>query len=189
MSVARIAHRYAKSLIELAIEQNKLERILEDVHAFKKATKNRDFYLFIKSPIIHHAKKEDVINKLFEGKYDELTMAFLRILTKKGREAYLPEVADEFLVEYKKYKHITTVRITTATQLDETALKAIHTKLLTSHDTDSNVEIETHVDEHLIGGYVLEFGDKIYDASVKSKLEELKKEFDDNLYVSQVVAR
>ncbi|MBK7872434.1 MAG: ATP synthase F1 subunit delta [Saprospiraceae bacterium] len=189
MSVARIAHRYAKSLADLAIEQKKLDRVLEDVQSFKQATQNRDFHLFIKSPVIHHGKKQQVIEKLFASQYDELTMAFLRILIKKGREAYLPEIANEFIQEYKKYKHITSVRLITAATLGEAAVKAIHDRLETSIETDDNVQIEVVVDEKLIGGFILEFDGKIYDASVKSKLEELKKEFEDNLYISQIIAR
>lgn len=189
MSIARIAHRYAKSLVDLSVEQKKLDRVLEDVESFKEMTKNRDFYLFIKSPIIHHSKKEDIVNKLFAGKYDELTMAFLRILIKKGREAYLPEIADEFLVEYKKFKHITSVRLTTATKLDDATVKLIKDKLTASKVTEDNIELETFVDENLIGGYILEFDDRMFDASVKNKLEELKKEFADNLYISQIISR
>ncbi|MDX1943221.1 MAG: ATP synthase F1 subunit delta [Saprospiraceae bacterium] len=189
MSVARIAHRYAKSLVDLAIERDKLDRVLEDVQSFKEAAKNRDFYLLMKSPVIHHAKKQQVIEALFKGKYDELTMAFLQILIKKGREGYLPEIANEFIHEYKKYKHITTVRLTTATPLSEAAVKLIHDKLEASKETDSQVQMETVVDEHLIGGFTLEFDGKVYDASVKSKLEDLKKEFEDNLYISQIIAR
>lgn len=189
MSVARIAHRYAKSLIDLSIVQDKLDRILEDVKSFKAVTLNKDFYLFIKSPVIHHARKFQVVKTLFEGKYDELTMAFLRILISKKREMYLPEIANEFLQEYKKFKHITTVKLTTAIPLSEASLEAIHKKLTESTATDSNVELRTNVDANLLGGYILEFDDNVYDASIKHKLEQLKKEFDDNLYISQIIAR
>ena len=68
MSVQRIASRYAKSLIELAEDQGKLERTLEDVHAFHKATENRDFYLFIKSPVVSAAKKLKILDVLFKDK-------------------------------------------------------------------------------------------------------------------------
>ena len=128
MSVTRIASRYAKSLIDLSVEQNKLERILEDVQSFKEVSKNRDFYLLIKSPIVNASKKEDIINSLFEGKYDELTMAFLRILVNKGREAYLPEIADEFVNQYKEIKHISTVKLTTAAPLGAETVSRIKQK-------------------------------------------------------------
>lgn len=189
MSVIRIAHRYAKSLIDLAVEQGKLERVLEDVQAFKEVAKNKDFRNFIKSPIIHASKKESIVETLFKGKYDTLTMSFLQILIRKGREAYLPEIAEDFIQEYRKLKHITTVRLTTAAPLSEAAKKNIEAKLKASAKTSDQIELTTVVDPDIIGGYVLEFEDNVYDASIKHKLFELKDEFDDNLYISQIFAR
>lgn len=189
MSIARIAHRYAKSLIDLSVEQGKLERILEDVQSFREASKNKDFRAFIKSPIIHPDKKQTIIETLFKSKYDLLTMSFLRILIRKGREAYLPEIAEEFILEYKKLKHITTVRITTASPLSEVAKKAIETRLIASDKTSDHIELQTAIDPELIGGYVLEFAGNVYDASIKHKLLQLKDEFDDNLYISQIISR
>lgn len=188
MSVQRIASRYAKSLIELAVDQNKLEKILEDVQSFRTVSKNRDFYLMMKSPIISGSKKLNILNALFKGKFDDLTLSFLKILINKGREAYLPDIAIEFLSQYKKIKHISTVTVTTANELSEKAKKALLAKLKESSVTDDNIEMITKVDPSLIGGFILEFDDKVYDTSVSHKLEQLKKDFGENLYVSQIVA-
>src|SRR5690606_34344345 len=152
--------RYAKSLIELAQDRGTLERTLEDVQSFKEVSKNRDFYLLIKSPVVPASKKLSILDVLFKGKYDELTMAFLRILVNKSREAYLPEIADEFIAQYKKLKHISTVKVRSAVPLSDATLKSIKEKLLASHSTDEKVEIVTQVDESLIGGLILEFDDK-----------------------------
>lgn len=175
MSVQRIAGRYAKSLLDLAQEQNKLDRVLEDVKSFQSASKNRDFYLLLKSPIVNARKKLSILDALFLDKYDETTMAFLRILVNKGREPYLPEVAEEFIAQYKKIKHISTVKVTTAQPMTAAALKALKAKLTSSDATAKEVEIETAVNAELIGGFVLELDDKIYDASVAQKLEDVKR--------------
>lgn len=177
MSIQRIASRYAKSLIELSEEQGKLDRVLEDLESFKAVAANRDFYLLMKSPIVSADKKLSVVQALFEGKYDDLTLAFLRILITKGREEYLPEISEEFIHQYKKIKHISTIKVTTAKPLSAKALEDLRQKLEASPETDEKVEVETAVDESLIGGFVLEFDDKIYDASVQQKLEELKRGF------------
>jgi len=177
MSVQRITGRYAKSLIDLALEQNKLERILEDVQSFKKVSENRDFLMMIKSPIVQASKKLSVVKALFDGKYDELTMSFLRILIQKGREAYLPEIADDFIAQYKSIKHITSVKVTTATPMSATTITALQRQLEASPQTDTSVEIETTVDAELIGGFVLEFDGNIYDSSIAHKLDALKREF------------
>ncbi|MBX2872496.1 MAG: ATP synthase F1 subunit delta [Saprospiraceae bacterium] len=189
MSVQRIASRYAKSLLDLAVEQNKLERVLEDVNSFREVLKNREFKLLTKSPIVSTSKKKDIFKALFEGKYDELTMAFLNILLTKGRESYLSDIAVEFLSQYKKLKHISTVRLITAAPLSDEALASIKRKLLDSTVTDDKVEISVEVDPELIGGFIIEFEDNIYDASVANKLDELKKGFRDNKYISMIMAR
>jgi F-type H+-transporting ATPase subunit delta len=186
MSVQRIASRYAKSLLELAQEQNKLEAVTGDMENFKALLENRDLYVLLKSPVIGTDKKRQVFKTLFEGKFDKLTSAFLDLLTAKVRESYVPEIVTEYLAQYKRLMHISTVTITTATALNEKAMEAIKVKLLESKVTDEKVEITSVVDPDLIGGFVLEFDDRIYDASLSRKLEGLKRQFKDNLYVSQV---
>lgn len=186
MSVQRIASRYAKSLMDLAVEQNKLERVLEDVQSFQAATEVRDLYLLLKSPIVHASKKLEIVKALFDGKYDELTMAFLNIIINKGREEYLPEIAAEFVAQYRNLKGISSVRLITASPVSDEQLNLIKEKLMASGETDQSVEISTEVDPEIIGGFVIEFEDKVYDASIAHKIEELKKEFTGNSFVSQV---
>ena len=76
----RIASRYAKSLIDLAIENGKFERILEDITGFVNATKNRDLMLLLKSPLVKPDKKEAVMGVLFKDKIDPLTHSFIQII-------------------------------------------------------------------------------------------------------------
>ena len=185
MSVTRIATRYAKSLIDLAIDQKKLEEVYRDVDTLRSAVKNRDLYLMLKSPIVHNDKKNAALDAIFAGKLDALTMAYLHLLVNKNREMYLPEIAAEFVAQYKVLKKITTVRVTSATPLSDSVLDAIRKKLLASGVTTENLDIETAVDTTLIGGFVLQFDHKRYDASVAHKLDELNAEFLKNLYIKE----
>jgi F-type H+-transporting ATPase subunit delta len=189
MSNQRVATRYAKSLIDLAVERGKLEKVLEDMKSFRQVAMNRDFALLLKSPIVKADKKQQIFKQLFEGKSDELTMAFLNILLKKGREAGLVEIADEFILQYKRIQQISTVKLTTASKLSESTIETIRQKLVASTATDQKVELVTEVKPGLIGGFVIEFEDKLYDASVAHKMGLLKKEFKDNLYISQIIAQ
>ena len=185
MSVIRIATRYAKSLIELAIEQNKLEAVYADTNSLKSATANREFYVFLKSPIVHADKKMAVLDALFKDRMDTLTMAYLRLLVNKGREMYLPEIAAEFVNQYKTLKGITTVRVTSATPLSETVLEDLRKKLLASGITTPTLKLEVHVKPDLIGGFILDFDNKRYDASIANKLAELKSDFMKNQYIRE----
>jgi len=185
MSVLRIATRYAKSLIDLSIEQGKLEQMFGDINTLKAATKNRDLYLLLKSPIVHTDKKIAVLDALFKDKMDVLTMSYLRLLVNKHREMYLPEIAAEFIHQYKVMKHITLVRVISASPLSENVLSDLRNKLLASGITTENLEIEVVVNPSLIGGFILEFDNKRYDASVAAKLVELKSDFMQNQYVRE----
>ncbi len=188
MSEHRISSRYAKSLLDLAVEQKKLEKINEDMLSLGEVVENRDFYVMLKSPLIKPDKKIKIFNTLFEGKYDELTLAFLNILARKGREVILADIVKAFKILYKKEKNISTVTFTTAVEMGMDTIEAIKKKLHTGSFTSKNIEIYTEVDPDIIGGFIVRFDDKIYDASISNKLDELRKEFKDNLYISQIIA-
>ncbi len=185
MSVTRIATRYAKSLLELAVQQNKLEAVNNDIHTLKAAVKNRDLYMMLKSPVIQSEMKIKALDAIFKSSMDTLTMAYLRLLVEKGREMYLPEIAVEFINQYKVMNHITTVKITSAAPLSEAVLNELRSKLLSSGVTAEKLDIETQVNPELIGGFVLEFDDKRFDASIAQKLEEMKTQFSKNLYIKE----
>ena len=182
MSVTRIASRYAKSLLDLATEQGKVDKILEDMKTFNEATEQRDFELVLKSPIIKSDKKQAIIKEIFGGQFDKLTMTFLEVITRKGREPYLAPISKEFIAQYKATQKVSSIRLTTASELAPASLETIKKQLLASDATDENVEIETLINPDLIGGFVIEFDDKLYDASVAHKLELLRKEFSGNQY-------
>lgn len=183
MSGERVAVRYAKSLIDLGKDQGVLEDLHSDMLNLKEALKNRDLYLLVKSPIIKANKKISIFKKLFGDSYNKVTMAFFEIIMKKSRENILPEITTAFIDQYKKLNHITAVKLTTANALGDGVLNEIKEALLKSADTDKKVEIETAVDPDLIGGFVIEMGDKLYDASVAYKLDQIKRKFTGNKYI------
>lgn len=177
MSLNKIATRYAKSLLDLASEQSKVDRVLQDVKTFQEAVKQRDLALLLKSPIIKSDKKLTILNEIFGKHFDELSMSFFNIITRKKREAALPAIADSFVQQYQAMNKITKVTITTAGNLNDDDLANIKAKLDASSVTQDTVEIDTIVNPDLIGGFILQIGDKLYDASVAYKLEQLKKQF------------
>jgi F-type H+-transporting ATPase subunit delta len=185
MSVIRIATRYAKSLIDLAIEQGSLEQVYADMSLVKAAVHHRELYMMLKSPIIHGDKKDAVLEAIFGARVSKLMMAYLRLLVTKGREMYIPEIAIEFDNQYKILKKITSIRVTTAQPVSDAVVEDIRKKILATGVATENLEIETKVDPKLIGGFLLEFDNKRYDASVAHKLEELKTQFSTNLYVKE----
>jgi len=183
MSIIKVASRYAKSLLDLAKEQGSLEEILADIQSFKKALENRDLLLLTKSPIVTADKKQKIFSQLFDGKFNKLTTSFFDIVLKKGRESYLPEIAQSFINQYNTLKGISKVKVTTATPISDKEMEVIRKKLIVSDVTDESIEFEKVVDPSIIGGIVIKIGDKLYDASVQRKLNEMRKEFTENEYV------
>ncbi len=153
----RLAGRYAKSLIDLAVERNQLEAIYNDMLFLQNVCKSsREFVTILKSPVITSDKKNSILQAIAGGKVNEVTMAFSRLLVKKGREAGLPEIIDAFIEQYKKHKGIHTVKLTTAVPVSEDAETADHCARSRSKPALKNMELETAVKDELIGGFVLE---------------------------------
>ena len=186
MSEIRISQRYAKALMDLAQERGKVAEVLEDIKGFEQVAKNRDFYLLLQSPIVTADKKKSIVDKIFGGKITDITQGFINLCITKGREAVLPEMASAFINDYKKDQGIISIKVTTAAPLSNETLSAIKSKIIADVPTAKEVEVETEIKPELIGGYIVEFGDKLFDASVTRKLEDLRKGFSGNVYESQI---
>ncbi len=189
MSATKLASRYAKSLLDLAKEQGQLDAVHSDMEVFKDAVSNKDLRMLLKSPIVNVAKKQQILLAIFGERFNQTTMAFLNLICVKSREEYLPEIATEFMNQYRELKGISSVKITTASPLDAASVEAIKAKLIATNAVSVDVELTTAVNADLIGGFVLEFDNKQYDASVSRQLYLLKDRFDDNEYISQIMAR
>jgi F-type H+-transporting ATPase subunit delta len=187
MSATKLASRYAKSLLDLAVERNELDQTVADVQLFKATATHREFYLLLKSPIVNKTKKKQILDALFDDKMGKLTNGYFDLVLAKGREQYLPEICTEFIHQYNAIKQIAALKIKTAVQLDEATVEAIKQKLISSKISSPNVTITTEVDPELIGGFVLEFDHKQYDASVAYQLDQMAQEFTGNLYKNQII--
>lgn len=184
MSATRLASRYAKSLIGLAIEKGQLEEVNNDIRSLQQAMYNRDFWLLLKSPIINTSKKLSILKKLFDGKLGTITSTFMEIVTKKHREFYLPEIVDEFIKQYQGHKGIVNAKLTTAVAVDRKLLDEIKGIVL-KQTGQKEVQLSTAVDKDLLGGFILQFEDKLIDSSIAHKLDKLDKQFTKNKYIRE----
>ncbi len=182
----RIASRYAKSLIDLSIEKGSLEEVYKDMQYLSAVSKaNKDFVNLLKSPIITPDKKQAILEAVTNGKVSELTAVFNRLLIRKGRESNLPEIADAFISQYKKHKQIFTVNLATASPISEELKQEIVDKVKSESDM-KNIELSASVNEDLIGGFVLQVGDQLIDASIAYDLNVIKKQFSNNDFIYKI---
>jgi F-type H+-transporting ATPase subunit delta len=176
----RLAARYAKSLIDISVEQNSLEAVYNDMLLMQSLIKgNREFAALLRSPVIPADKKEKVLAAVAQGRITPLTAAFNRLLVIKGRESNLPEIAVAFVDQYKKLKGIHTVKLTTAAPVSESVKQSIIEQIRKTSDMQQ-IELETLVNPGLIGGFTLQAGDKLVDASIANSLHEVARQFQNN---------
>jgi F-type H+-transporting ATPase subunit delta len=182
----RLASRYAKSLLDLSIEKGQLEQVYADMQWLQAVCKsNRDFVNMLKSPVISGDKKIKIVGAVAAGKLSKLTTAFNTLLTKKNRESSLPEIANAFISQYKEYKNIYTVKLTTATPVSDATRDAIITQVKKTGSYE-NIELEEKVDKNIIGGFVLQVGDKLIDVSIAYDLKNIAKQFENNDFIYKI---
>ena len=182
----RLAARYAKSILDLSIEKGQLEEVHKDMlFLYETCRSSREFVNFLHSPVIKPDKKGKILDAILGGKISALTTAFIKLLLHKERESYLPEIAPAFVDQYKTYKGIRTVKLTTAVAVDESIKNAILQKVR-SGENGHEIELDTAVREELIGGFILELGDRMVDASVAHELNTIKKQFQNNDFIYKI---
>ncbi len=186
MQNPRLAARYAKSLLDLAVEQNSLEATLRDVQLIDATIRgSREFAAVLKSPVIKADKKDAIVEAVFGTRLSPLTRAFVKLLTTKGRETTLGEMAGAFMDQYREMNRISQVKLITAAPVSEAVREGIRQKVAAAMPGQS-IEMSTEIRPELIGGFVLEMGDKLVDASIKRDLQDIKKQFSQNLYVQAI---
>jgi F-type H+-transporting ATPase subunit delta len=170
-----VASRYAKSLLDLSVEKGQLEAVYADMRQVQTVCEeSREFINFLNSPIIKADKKIATIKAIFDGKLNAITSGFLTIVASKRRENVIPEMANEFIEQYRSHKNILTAVVTSANGLDAaTKQKALD---LIKSQLSGEVELVEKVNANIIGGFILKIGDKQLDKSVARQLSNLKKE-------------
>lgn len=182
MNDSRLSRRYAKSLIDLAIERNETEAVFNDMKLISQALHDsRELASFLKNPIINTDKKQHVITALFAQRVTTLTASFLKIIISKKRESYLRGIAQSFIEMYREMKGIVAAQAITPVKLDEKLTSEILSYL--TDETKRKVELTEKIDPSIIGGFILRWGDKQVDASVSRKLRLLRMNFKENLYL------
>lgn len=182
----RVASRYAKSLLDLAAEKGQLEEVHKDMLYLQQLTKgSRDFLNLLRSPVIKADTKLKAINAVTTGKISDLTTAFIQLMTNKTREAVLPEIIVSFIKQYKDRKGIKTVKLTTAVAVSDVVKSQIISQLEKTGGFD-NLELQEVVDPSIIGGFVLQTGDKLIDASISYDLRNIARQFENNDFIYKI---
>lgn len=183
MSELRAAHRYAKALVDLAMEQKNIEVVKADLELFRTTLRaNVSLLSVIKSPVVTNNDKIAIINKIFNQKMTPSTLAFFDLVIRKNRSFILKEIYEAFIDQYNSIHNIITATVKTATPIDATVQQEV-TRFV-EKQSGKKVILNTITEPSLIGGLVIQIGDNLYDASVSGKINKIKQNLL-NTYISK----
>lgn len=182
MSVFRVSYRYANSLMLLAEEKNIFQEVAKDAELiFNSISNTKELKIYLKSPVIKTDVKKKLLYEIFINKISSETLSFIQFVVQKNREDILLEIFKEFLVLCDKKNKTLRAKVKTAVELDD-SLKA---KLVNQLETRTKQKIIANyfTDQKIIGGFIVEIEDQVYDASVKHQLAQLRKKFSEEISI------
>ena len=177
-----LIRRYAKAFLEYAIENKMTEQGLADLELLTATLQShRELRNILSQPFLSKEKKENIINRIFEGKISDKTLNFIKLMLDKNRHEIIPMILVPYRELYNEYKNIAEVTITTAVKIDEpTQQKLIW---FVKDKINGNVQIINKIDKNIIGGFIINYLDYQYDRSIRNELKSLQGLFDENLYI------
>ncbi|MBE4948623.1 ATP synthase F1 subunit delta [Chryseobacterium culicis] len=176
MLTSKVAKRYAQGLLDFTNESGQTATVFSEMKDVVKIMKeSADLNKFFMTPYIDSKKKIEVANEIFKG-LSVSSQNLISLVIKHGRENQLKNIAQEFINKVEDLSGVQRVTLTTATSLSKENIDQIlrSTNLV---NADSNFDLKVIVKPEILGGYVLRVGDQQVDASVKTKLNQVKKDF------------
>ena len=181
----RAAIRYAKAILSLAIDKNKADEVNEDMQLITSTiSEAKDLQAVLNSPVIKLESKEKTLLAIFGAKINNISKGLIHLLIENKRLAILDDVAKQYTVIYDFHKGTQAAIVTSAVPLTDGLKEKILAKV--KGITGKKVTIENIIDPSIIGGFILRVGDKQFDASISGEMNDLRREFDDNLYVPKL---
>ena len=169
-----IAAVYARSLFEVAKEQDKLDAVRDQLGAFADAlSENRDLQVFFFSPYFATKEKQDGLD-LVVSDADPVVLNFLKLLIEKHRMPVLFRIRSNYDAMWEDENKLLPVHITSAVELDKAIVEQLGDRI--SEQTDRKVDMSADVDPDILGGIVVRVGNSILDASVRNRLEQLRRQ-------------
>lgn len=170
----RVSRRYARALFDLVQENGVTEKACADMKHIRSAFgASQELRVLMKSPIVREARKQRILARLFEGRVDPLVLQYLRIIVRKQRAALIEGISGAFIEVYNEAMGIETVRLTTAQPVDLVLREKAFQ--VASGLTDKQIAFREVIDPDIIGGFILNLGDRQYDASIRTRLSRLRR--------------
>jgi len=172
-----VARKYGQAIFELAREKNMLEEVAGDLELLRRTIDEvRDFKNMLYHPRIEDEKKKELLLEIVSDEISELTLNFCKLLIDKRRIRYLYHIVRDFEKRQNEAEQILEVELQAAIELPEELKERIRKRL--GEVTGYRIELDTGIDEDLIGGFQIKVGDKVIDGSIRGELESLQKKLE-----------
>ena len=172
--MALSARRYAQALFLIAEENGDQDQWLADLEVLASSSRNPDFIAFIDSPKIENVKKIEVLKEAFSKSISDLALNLVSLLATRNYVASLSSIADAFQELVDSEKGVERAEIVSAVKLTDGQEKDVVDKL--TQMVGKELSVTTYVDESILGGYLARVGDRLLDGSVKTQLEDMRRE-------------
>ena len=181
----KAAIRYAKAVLSLAIDNNNADEVNENMQLIANTIDNaKDLQIVLKSPVIKVDLKEKTLLSIFGSSINSISKGLIQLLIENKRLTILADIARQYTIIYDFHKGTQAAIVTSAIPLTDDLKDKILTKV--KNIVGKKVSIENIIDPSLIGGFILRVGDKQFDASISGEMNDLRRQFDDNLYVPKL---
>ena len=169
-----IAQVYARSLFDVARENDKLDSVRDQLGEFSDTlAENRDMQVFFFSPYFSTGEKVDGLHRVLEDP-DEIFVNSIELLIEKHRMPVLFRIRREYDSLWEQANRRLPVSVTSAVELDESTVSQIGDAI--GRQTGQHIDLSSQVDPDILGGIVLRVGNSILDASIRNRLEKLRKQ-------------
>ena len=169
-----IASVYARSLFEVAQEQGKLDEVREQLGEFADALdETQEMQVFFFSPYFSTPEKEEGLDKVVTGE-EPILKNFLKLLIEKHRMPAVFRVRRSFDELWQRENKLLPVEVTSAIELDQNTVKQIGDRI--GEETGQKIELSARVEPDILGGIVVRVGNQVLDASIRNRLETLRKQ-------------
>jgi F-type H+-transporting ATPase subunit delta len=177
MSGTKAALRYAKAILNFAVEQHKEDDINNDMLLIVNTLEeSKELQLMLKNPILKTNLKKETLKTIFSSNVSPLTISSINLLIDNNRLDILNEVAEKYTIIYDELKSKEIAKITTAIPLNSELNNQVLNKV--KEITGKKASIENIINPDILGGFILRIGDIQYDASIANKLQSLKRQFE-----------
>ncbi len=185
MIQSRAAIRYAKAILSLSLDLKKADTINNDMQLIASTIEeNNELQLLLNSPVIKSEAKKLTLVAIFDKKVDKTSLDLINLLVENKRLPLLSEVAKQYILLYDEHKGSQIAEVTTAVPLTDSLEEKVLAKI--EEIIGKKVSLENVIDPTIIGGFILRVGDKQFDASILGKMNNLRRTFENDVYVSNL---